>query len=1123
MHSDPPPPPVAASILEHCRAAKSNRNEILALGDLVARTTVTIKGLHHMSPVHGEAVRKAMHEINEFLMRNDTTRIDAEHRVNRFANKIKAVIGAKDTQVELSLLQTRLVQAASVLQLDLQVRTVTGVDQILHDTEQLLANNEAFTQKLDELTLKLDQLSDVTVFFARELERLNQAKGLSEERAGHRDRLAEMLRKQQSHVLEASRRINSLESSLPFDESVENWMISSLEVQFDPRPENIIGKGSTSVVYRGYYHSMTVAVKVFNDLFNDEPKLLEDAIRKEISAWMQLSGKPYILRLEGVCTKVAQPFIVSEFCKSTADKHIRRNPQNLLRIIFETACGLETIHAAGVIHRDIKAANILITETNHAAIADFGLSKNLLSIPSFSPINHHRSFGTLNWMSPEQRLHPSQITAKADIWSFGMLMWELVTGKIPFHDCSDHEILEAIQSITNRPAKPQGCDERLWSLMLKCWSVNPEARPLASEIVSFLATSFQDSLGSTVALNVDWTIFVSYSWKNSKEAFRKGEISSLGACGPCDPRELGRQLTSLGHASWLDVDRIKVGEPLFDHLVDGMRPAKLAVICVSNEYAASENCIREFKFLRELKIPCVLVLVGQDSENEWRRTVVGFISQDSLYIDTRGSPTNTLGNDVLSTIVDAIEEQLNVTEEPMTTLQRHTLRHMPSHLPRSSTTRSQTEETEQFIESAKSGNIKAKVTLARMYLNGDGVEKDIGKSIDWFKNAAMEGDVSAQFEVARIYESGLGGVEVNFKEALNWFEDVVYKEAAAKNDARAQFMVGQYHHRGLGMEKVDMAKAIEWYKKASSHGSADADAQLGLLYLRGQTVAKDVQKAFTFFAKAAEHGNVIAQVQLANIFKTGAAGVVSADEARAADWYRKGAMVGDAESQDLLGLMYLNGSDATPKNYGIAVEWFQQAAEQGYNKARNNLAYMLANGFGISKDPKEAFHLYSLTASEGSAEGQTRLGVMHLTGQGAPQDFGIAVTLFTKAASQGNAEAEYQLGFAYRNGSGVSRDLYKAYEWYLKSAEKGNSDAQNSMGSKYLTGAAGVNVSYSKAYEWFLKSAQQGNPKGQFNLGFMYEHGRHVHRDKKQAAVWYRKAAAQGFAEAEKALLNLPH
>ncbi|KAJ3030994.1 UNVERIFIED_CONTAM: hypothetical protein HDU68_007028 [Siphonaria sp. JEL0065] len=1104
----------ATAILEHCRAAKSNVSEMLALGDLVARTALSINRMHHPSPVHAEAVRKAMQEIQSYIERKDTSKIDSEHRVNRFTNKIKAIIGSKDTQVELSILQTRLVQAAAFLQLDLQIRTVTGIDDVKHDTEELLRNNEALTQKLDELTLKFDQLSDMAVFFKRVMERLDAEPG-SDADGTLKKELAEIVARQQSNVLIAAERAKKRESSIPFNPSVEKWMISSLEVEFSP--DDLIGKGSSSNVYKGYYHNASVAVKVFLDIFNDDPQALENAIGKELSTWTELNGKPYILKLIGACTKVAQPFIVSEYCKYNASKYVRNHPQQLYRILYEIACGLETVHAAGVIHRDIKGANILITETNHAAIADFGLSKNLLSRTSSTATRVLQSVGTLNWMSPEQRLSPSQITTKSDIWSFGMVMWELVAGQIPFTSKSDEEIVVAIQSEHGRPEMPQGCDPKLWALIQKCWALNPATRPIAKEIRLYLGKEFKDHLGSAIT-KVDWNIYMSYCWKNSREAYQKGSIHSLSACGPCDPRELARKLTSFGHVTWLDVDRLRPDELDFDHLTEAMKPSNLAVICVSNEYANSENCIHEFKFLRELKIPYVLVVVGPENRSgeEWRHSVIGVLSEDKLYIQARGTPTVTLSDNVFAMIVDTIEEELEFSRTvtaaaTVPTLRRNTVRNMPVNEARKVVSRQQ--EAEMFMESAKNGNIAAQVTLARMYQKGDGgVTKDMKKAIDWFMTAGLAGDVSALYELARIYENGEGG-NVDYVQALDW-----YKQAGNKNDSRAQFMVGEYYRLGLGVPKEDYPKAVEWYKKGASQKNSDCENALGLLYQYGLGVSKDNAKSVDNYMKSAEQGNLQGQINLGHMYKQGLG--IAKDESRAADWYRKGAMLGDAESQYWLGIMHLNGTGVT-RSYGAAAEWFQAAANQRFTKAINKLAYMYANGYGVAKDFEETRRLYSLASETGDAEGQNGLGLIYLNGLGVVQDFGKAFTLISKAAAQGYPEAQNNLAFMYRNGSGATRDLYKAYELYQKAAEMGNSDAQNSMGSKYLNGLAGASVSYSKAFEWFHKAALQNNPKGQFNVAFMYENGKHVHKDKNLAVSWYKKAAAQGFLEAEKALNNL--
>ncbi|KAJ3295411.1 hypothetical protein HDU79_009244 [Rhizoclosmatium sp. JEL0117] len=491
------------------------------------------------------------------------------------------------------------------------------------------------------------QLKDVKVALKNVSERLEPVSSDDEDTVAVKKQAKVIVGDQQKKV---SERLDSVS----FDPEVAKWMISSYEVQFNT--DDLIRIGQTSRVYHGYYHNTAVAVKVFDDMFNTDSFALEKAIAKEISIWKDLSGKPYILKLVGACTKVTHPFIVSELCTSTADVFVRLHPQAIYRILYEISCGLETIHGHGVVHQALRGSNVLITPENHAALADFGLGRNLLRANAELNAKPPKSTGAHHWFSPEQTLDPASATAKSDIWSFGMLMWELCTNLMPFPDKTREQITAMIQTETERPEMPEDVNPILWDLMNKCWSLSPSARPSASEIRLILATKFGDEIGEAVH-KIDWTIFISYAWANSKEAFLKGSTKSMAACGPCDPRELARKLTASGYRTWLDVDRIKSGTPIFENLVDAIKPAKLAVICVSNEYAASENCMREFWFLRELKIPYVLVAVGSDTHEtdgqKWHQSAVGFLSADKHCIDTK-----RFSSEVYAKILDAVESEL---------------------------------------------------------------------------------------------------------------------------------------------------------------------------------------------------------------------------------------------------------------------------------------------------------------------------------------------------------------------------------------------------------------------------------------------------------------------------------
>ncbi|ORY49409.1 hypothetical protein BCR33DRAFT_713744 [Rhizoclosmatium globosum] len=148
---------VATYILENCRASTSKKAEYLSLGDLVARMSISIMKLDNISPYHAEAVRKAMYEIKVFLERNDTSKVDAADRFTRNLKKLKAIVSSKYVQVDLAILRSRLIQEASSLGIDLQVRTVIDVDEVKRDTEQLFENNAALLQKLEAMRIQLEE------------------------------------------------------------------------------------------------------------------------------------------------------------------------------------------------------------------------------------------------------------------------------------------------------------------------------------------------------------------------------------------------------------------------------------------------------------------------------------------------------------------------------------------------------------------------------------------------------------------------------------------------------------------------------------------------------------------------------------------------------------------------------------------------------------------------------------------------------------------------------------------------------------------------------------------------------------------------------------------------------
>ena len=227
----------------------------------------------------------------------------------------------------------------------------------------------------------------------------------------------------------------------------------------------------------------------------------------------------------------------------------------------------------------------------------------------------------------------------------------------------------------------------------------------------------------------------------------------------------------------------------------------------------------------------------------------------------------------------------------------------------------------------------------------------------------------------------------------------------------------------------------------------------------------------------------------------------------------------DAETLYNIGLRYYNG-DSVAQDYAKAIEWFRQAAEQGYATAQNNLGDCYYDGQGVTQDYAQAVSWYRKAAEQGDAAAQFRLGFCYEYGRGVSKDYAQAADWYRKAAEQGHATAQNNLGYCYKNGQGVTQDYTQAVSWYRKAAEQGNAYAQCNLGTCYYYGQ-GVTQDYAQAVSWYRKAAEQGDAVAQFSLGVCYENGKGVTKDKTQATSWYRKAAEQGHTDAKSALKRL--
>ncbi|CAH1436311.1 unnamed protein product [Lactuca virosa] len=258
-----------------------------------------------------------------------------------------------------------------------------------------------------------------------------------------------------------------------------------------------LGRGTFGTVYHGKWRGTDVAIKrIKESCFSGKPSE-RDRLTKDFWREAQILSQlhhPNVVALYGVVRDGPGGTLstVTEYMANGSLRHVlsKRNRaldyRKRLIIAQDAAIGMEYLHLKNIVHFDLKCDNLLVNlgdpERPICKVGDFGLSrmkrKSLVS---------GGARGTLPWIAPELLDGSStRVSEKVDVFSFGIAMWEILTGEEPYADMHCGAIIGGIVTNTLRPPIPRHCDHGWRVLMEKCWSNDPTDRPSFTQIANHL-------------------------------------------------------------------------------------------------------------------------------------------------------------------------------------------------------------------------------------------------------------------------------------------------------------------------------------------------------------------------------------------------------------------------------------------------------------------------------------------------------------------------------------------------------------------------------------------------------------------------------------------------------------
>ncbi|PKK76930.1 kinase-like protein [Rhizophagus irregularis] len=502
---------------------------------------------------------------------------------------------------------------------------------------------------------------------------------------------------------------------------------------------------------------------------------------------------------------------------------------NKYSLAYQLACSILCLHDEGIIHRDLHSCNVLVHQ-NSIKLADFGLSKRIDEASN----SQSRVLGKVPYIDPKAITDNLKLNEKSDVYSIGVLLWEISSGKPPFHEENYDLSLMYKISKGQREEIISDTPNDYSDLYTECWNGDQNKRPSIHEVVNRLRISLSLSSATIYQQDIFNQIIPTSNESlipNSIENSLHGELSQIiQNFNNTNANEI--YMMSTNNQIKINISSEKNLSIIANEIVD-------LIFREENRKDESKQHVLDYLNNHNINSEEIYNWLSYNQTNSYSIFLLGYFNY--FGIGTPADDGRALNLFINASVQNHILAQYYVGKcyefgHGMITK----------------------DEKLAFVYYEKIANedyAMGQYQLGCFYTFGRCVIKDFKKASNWHKKAANNGHLAAMLCLGLIYILGKG-VDEDHQKAFELFKKSVEGEYPG-----GITMLGNCYNYGIGIS-IDKEKAIELYQKAANLGDEIGQHNLTIMYENGNGIEKDIEKAIYWYEQSAKQGFQNAQNKL---------------------------------------------------------------------------------------------------------------------------------------------------------------------------------------------------------------------------------------------------------------------